>query len=125
MDKRGPDKIFKTGFESWGDDDNINDHVAGHSITARTSRWVATTIDVDTAISIALRRYNINQGTRGESLWIYEIAQTNNMYNFLNIFEHELSSWFLSSGRRDRLRALVDIYDNQREIGALEFIQPA
>jgi hypothetical protein len=39
-DSRGPDEIFKNGFQPWGDDMNLLDHATG--ATARTSGYVST-----------------------------------------------------------------------------------
>ncbi|MEP8861297.1 hypothetical protein ABKV83_22945 (plasmid) [Enterobacter asburiae] len=124
VDDREPSVIFNTGFQAYGTNDSVDQHVSGDSIRSRTSAWIATTDNVDTASQIARTRYNLIPSLRGRTTWIYEIAQTDNMYDLNSSLQNELRRWFLSSDSRNHLRALLHIYASQREIGALRTIQP-
>lgn len=124
VDDREPSVIFNNGFQAYGTNDSVDQHVSGDSIRSRTSAWIATTDNVDTASQIARTRYNLIPSLRLRATWIYEIAQTDNMYDLNNSMQNELSRWFLSSDSREHLRALLRVYASQREIGALRNIQP-
>lgn len=123
VDDREPSVIFNNGFQAYGTNDSVDQHVSGDSIRSRTSAWIATTDNVDTASQIARTRYNLIPSLRVRTTWIYEIAQTDNMYDLNNSMQNELSRWFLSSDSREHLRALLRVYASQREIGALRTIQ--
>lgn len=126
VDDRNFEVIFLTGFRSHGTNDNVDDHVSGRSIATpnQNSAWIATTDDVNTARRIGAARYNINQSSRTRATWVYEIAQTDNMYDLSRVLEYQSSRWFIGSAMRDHLAALRLLYQPQREIGALRSILP-
>lgn len=124
VDDREPSEIFSNGFRSYGMNAGVDEHVSGASIRNRTSAWIATTDNIDTAVNIANTRYYLMQASRPRTTWIYEIAQDYNMYDMVRIIEHESNSLWVGSARRDHLNALLMAYRSQREIGALRVIQP-
>ncbi|WP_175972118.1 hypothetical protein [Burkholderia sp. BCC0322] len=124
VDDRDPSVIFINGFASWGRNASIDAHVSGDSVREQTSSWISTTSNFDSAVRIAGTRFNLNPSSRNRVSWIYEIAQTNNMYDFNRIIQNEQSGWFLSDERRDHLNALRMRYEAQSEIGALSTISP-
>ncbi len=124
VDDRDPSDIFANGFQSYGANDSVDEHVSGASVRDRTSAWIATTDNIDTAVRIGTARFNLNTSLRGRTSWVYEIAQTNNMYDFNRIIENERSRWFIGTAARDHLNALSLVYGPQREIGALRSVLP-
>lgn len=123
IDDRDTSEIFKSGFLSYGSNDSVDEHMSGDSIRDRSSGWISTTDNLDTASRIARNRFNLNPSSRNRVSWVYEIAQTDNMYDFNRIIQNEQSSWFISSARRAHLNALSLVYAPQREIGALGSIR--
>ncbi|CND08251.1 putative enterotoxin subunit [Yersinia intermedia] len=122
VDDRNTSVIFTDGFQSYGTNDNIDQHISGYSIQDRTSAWIAATDNMDTAARIGRTRFDLSQSTRQRGSWVYEIAQTENMYDFNRILRENRSGWFVSN--REHLDALLTIYGPQREIGALLTIRP-
>lgn len=125
VDDRYYGVAFEDGFRAWGNNDSIDQHMSGTSIRDRTSAWIATTTDEDTARRIARARFMINPSIRTQTTWIYEIAQTPNMYDFHRVLTDAQSAWFMSTSRREHLNALQTIYEPQREIGARDRIEAA
>lgn len=129
VDDRDPSEIFANGFQSYGTNDSVDEHVSGASVRDRTSAWIATTDNIDTAVRIGTARFNLNppsqtSQTQRRISWIYEIAQTNNMYDFNRIIDHERARWFIGTEAREHLNALSLVYGPQREIGALCSVLP-
>lgn len=122
VDDRNTPDIFANGFQSYGTNDRVDEHVSGASIRDRNSAWIATTVDLDTVSRIGTARFLLNPSLRTRSSWVYEIAQTNNMYDFDRIFDTEINRWFIGNARRQHLTALRLVYGQQREIGALRSI---
>lgn len=84
MDKRPPSEIFKHGFKTWGDNDNLFEHVEGISMgitDGSGSAFVSTTSDLQYAIEFA-------QAVRLEEFYIYEIRATDNFYSLNITFTH-------------------------------------
>ncbi|MFZ5210252.1 scabin-related ADP-ribosyltransferase [Enterobacter kobei] len=124
IDDRPPSEIFANGFQSYGTNDNVDEHVSGASIRDRSSAWIATTDNIDTASRIGTARFNLNPSLRNRASWVYEIAQTNNMYDFNRTIDNERTRWFLGAEAREHLDALRTVYGPQREIGALRSVLP-
>lgn len=124
VDDRDPSEIFANGFQSYGTNDSVDEHVSGASVRDRTSAWIATTDNIDTAVRIGTARFNLNPSLQGRTSWVYEIAQTNNMYDFNRIIDHERARWFIATAAREHLDALRLVYGPQREIGALRSVLP-
>ncbi|CND08228.1 hypothetical protein [Yersinia intermedia] len=122
VDDRNTADIFANGFQSYGTNDGIDEHMSGASIRDRSSAWISTTDNIETANRIGTARFYINPALRTRSSWVYEIAQTNNMYNFNRIIEIESNRWFIGAARSQHLNALRLVYGQQREIGALRSI---
>lgn len=80
VDTRPPDEIFRDGFRSWGDDDNVRDHSSGASCYnhRRESAFVAVTTDPEYAGQYARRLAEQMEGTA----YVYIITSRDNMYNF-------------------------------------------
>ncbi|MEE8658662.1 hypothetical protein CGLAMM_02030 [Acetobacteraceae bacterium EV16G] len=80
VDTRPPDEIFRDGFRSWGDDDNVRDHSTGASCYnhRRESAFVAVTTDPEYAGQYARRLAEQMEGTA----YVYIITSRDNMYNF-------------------------------------------
>lgn len=84
MDKRPPAEIFKTGFEQWGNNDNLLEHVEGISMgitDGSGSAFVSTTSDLNYAIEFA-------RAVRLQEFYIYEIRATSNFYSLNITFTH-------------------------------------
>ncbi|MBJ7262962.1 MAG: hypothetical protein JHC61_04135 [Burkholderiaceae bacterium] len=85
MDTRPPEVIFRTGFSSWGTNDNLAEHASGESCSrsagqlgARSSAFVATTSNPEFARRLA--RVAVTLTPTGRT-YIYTIRSNDNMYN--------------------------------------------
>lgn len=82
MDTRPPEVIFENGFENWGDETSLFEHVEGISmgLTDGTgSAYVATTTNLDYALEFA-------RAVRPNVFYIYEIRASNNFYSIYESF---------------------------------------
>lgn len=82
MDTRPPEVIFENGFENWGDETSLFEHVEGISmgLTDGTgSAYVSTTSDLNYALNFA-------RAVRPNVFYIYEIRASNNFYSIYESF---------------------------------------
>ena len=85
MNTRPPEVIFRTGFSSWGTNDNLAEHASGESCSrsvgqlgTRSSAFVATTSNPEFARRLA--RVTVSLTPTGRA-YIYTIRSNDNMYD--------------------------------------------
>ncbi|EKT62437.1 scabin-related ADP-ribosyltransferase [Providencia burhodogranariea] len=76
IDSRPPNQIFATGFQSWGDDEDLLRHVSGESINNRTSALISTTSNWMTIEQMA--RTLMGPNTQA---WVYAIRPSINFHD--------------------------------------------
>ncbi|MGV3344337.1 hypothetical protein ACGVWS_00855 [Enterobacteriaceae bacterium LUAb1] len=77
MDKRSYTEIFRTGFQSWGYDKDILNHLMGFSTNNHTSAYIATSSDIgyfNRFTSLYGRAQRMLNNGVPEILYIYEIS---------------------------------------------------
>ncbi len=81
VDSRPPDTIFRDGFNSHGDNLNLQQHIRGYSCAAgsRDSAFIATTTNIDETYSIA-RQY-FSSSTFTGRMYRYRIRADTNYYH--------------------------------------------
>lgn len=81
VDTRPPDVIFAQGFNSWGDNLNLQQHLRGHSCTpSGESAFISTTTSLSETNSIA-RQYFSSRSGSGRRYYRYRIRADINFYN--------------------------------------------
>lgn len=94
FDTRPPDEIFKKGFSSWGDNDNVFAHISGQSCVLvppeqRTTAFIATTSDHGWASSRAITLSLIEPYQR---VYVYRIRADSNFYSGMDSLNRYIRS---------------------------------
>jgi hypothetical protein len=96
----GPDTVFLRGFQPWGNNPSLFEHVAGTSCNRQNaaqfqrdgtgSRYLSLAATQETAIRVARRRLDQTRVTPERpdpTIWIYEVRPTAATYNVVLTFE--------------------------------------
>jgi hypothetical protein len=96
----GPDHIFSQGFQPWGNNPSLFEHVVGTSCNRANreqflrdgtgSRYISLTATMDAAMRVARRRLDQTVRVAGQPepvVWVYEVRPTATTYNAPLTFE--------------------------------------
>jgi len=92
-----PGAIFPVGFEPWGQNQNLLQHVQGTSCnrarpsadTGQRSSYTSMAATLDAALRVARAKLRLQQreGAAAPRVWIYQIRPTGDMHNVALTFE--------------------------------------
>ncbi|MFD1792195.1 hypothetical protein ACFSE0_11160 [Ochrobactrum teleogrylli] len=115
-DRRDPSIIFASGFQSWGDDEDIIRHVSGYSVGVfPSSNYVATT----TSAEIAAKFLSWDQSY--QTFWVYTIRPNNSFYS-ANLSLREIVN---TSNDENVIAEARSLISSQNEWLALRQIPPS
>jgi pertussis toxin subunit 1 len=83
IDTRTPNQIFNSGFASWGNNDNVRDHISGASCVElpqaeRDTAFISVSADRNWIEQVAAERAML---TPSVAIYIYQIRADSNFYN--------------------------------------------
>ena len=113
VDSRPPEVIFASGFNSWGNNDSLLDHVIGDSLAESNSAFVATSGNLRAALNFAVSEFAVT----GSNFWLYRIEPDGSFWNINTSLEY-IAETASDSEARTAGMALIT-YSQQEEWVAL------